>query len=70
MLDFSSKGLLDGLKRVGSVAIYIIVSMAVIGLSLYVSNQSISWNEVKGAVLVGGANLVLVFLQTWLSSKK
>lgn len=68
-MDFSRKGLVDGLKKVLSVAVYIIASMIVIGLGLYVADQSVTWETVRAAVLVGGANLVLVFLQKWLSTK-
>jgi len=68
-MDFSKAGLIDGLKKVGSVAVYILISMAVIGLGMFVANQTITWIEVRTAMMVGGANLVLVFLQKWLSTK-
>ncbi|HOR57837.1 MAG TPA: hypothetical protein PLV82_04225 [bacterium] len=67
-MDFSKKGLIEALKKVVTVAIYIIASMAVIGLGMYVADQSVSWETIKGAMYVGGANLVLVFLQKWLST--
>lgn len=68
-MDFSKAGLVDGLKKMASVAVYILISMAVIGLGMWVADQTITWVEVRTAMLVGGANLVLVFLQKWLSSK-
>lgn len=67
-MDFSKKGIVDGLKKMASVAVYILISMAVIGLGMYVADQTITWVEVRTAMLVGGANLVLVFLQKWLST--
>lgn len=70
MFDFTSAGLKDSLRKVGSVAIYIIASMAVIGLGMFVANQSVSWQEVKVAMEVGGANLILVFLEKWLSTSE
>ena len=69
-MDFSSAGLIDGLKQVGSVAVYILISMAVIGLGMFVANVDVTWEVVRTAMMVGGANLVLVFLQKWLSSSK
>ena len=70
IMDFSLAGLIDGLKKVATVAVYIIISMIVIGLGLYVADQSVTWVTVRAAVLVGGANLVLVFLQKWLTTTK
>lgn len=55
LMDFSKVGLVDGLKKVGNVAIYIIASMAVIGLGMFVANTAISWAEVRTAMLVGGS---------------
>ena len=69
-MDFSKAGLIEALGKVITVAFYIIASMAVIGLGMYVADQSVTWEAVKGAMLVGGANLVLVFLQKWLSTSK
>jgi len=69
-MDFSKKGLIEALKKMVTVAIYIIASMAVIGLGMYVSDQTVTWEAVRAAMLVGGANLVLVFLQKWLSTSK
>ena len=69
-MDFSKKGLLEAVEKVANVAIYIIASMAVIVLGMYAADQSVSWEAIRGAMQVGGANLVLVFLQKWLSTKK
>lgn len=69
-MDFSKAGSVEGLKKVGSVAVYIIISMAVVGLGMYVADQSVSIEAVKTAMLVAGANLVLVFLQKWLSTQE
>lgn len=68
-MDFTKAGLIDAVKRSINVALYIIASMAVVGLGMYVSDQSITWVAVKGAMLVSGANILIVFLQKWLSTK-
>ena len=68
-MDFSKAGVKDGGKKVIEVAIYIIASMAVVGLGMYVADTTVTFEAVKTAMLVAGANLVIVFLQKWLSTK-
>jgi hypothetical protein len=68
-MDFSKVGLKEGLLKVLNVAVYIIVSMVVVGLGMWVANQAITWREILIASSVGGANLLLVFLQKWLSTQ-
>lgn len=68
-MDLTKAGLKDGLVKALNVAVYVIASMAVIGLGMYIANQSITWVELRTAMLVGGANVVLAFLQKWLSTK-
>jgi len=55
------------LKKAGikalKVAGYILISMAVVALGLYIANPSVSIQELKTPVLVAGANILLVFLK-------
>lgn len=67
-MDFSKYGIKEGLAKTFAVAQYIILSMAVVGLGLYVSDTEISWEKAKVAMLVAGANLLLAFLQKWVTT--
>ena len=55
------------LKKAGikalKVAGYILISMAVVALGLYIANPSVSIQELKTPVMVAGANILLVFLK-------
>lgn len=70
MFDVSSAGVKEGLIKVAKVAGYIVVSMIVVGLGTFVKDQTIPFKDILPVVLVAGANLLLVFLQTWLSTHK
>ena len=61
-------GLKEGLVQTLNVAKYIFVSMAVVGLGLYIADQSVSWAALSDAMLLAGSNLVLVFLNEWLTT--
>ncbi len=58
MIDYKKAGI-KALKVAG----YILVSMAVVALGLYIANPSVSIQELKTPVLVAGANILLVFLK-------
>lgn len=68
-VDFSTAGIKEAIIKVANVTVYIVVSMIAVGLGMYVADQSVTWEAVRSAVLVAGANLLLVFLEKWLSTK-
>lgn len=67
-MDLTPVGLKEAAIKAITVAKYIIVSMAVVGLGLYVADQTVSWEVAKAAMLVAGANILLAFLQKWVTT--
>lgn len=52
------------------VAGYILASMAVVALGMYINNPSVSIEELKTPALVAGANILLVFIRQFLPSSE
>ena len=69
IIDFTKAGLKKSLFKAIRVALYIIASMAIIGLGMFVKDQTVSLEAVKLAMLAGGANVLIVFLVKWVGTK-
>lgn len=67
-MDYTRVGIKEGLIKALEVTKYIVVSMAIVGLTMWISDQSVAFEQVRIAMLVAGANIILAFLQKWLTT--
>jgi len=70
MIEYIKAGAKEGLTKVVKIIPYLVGSMILAGLTLYVSNQSVGWQQAKLAMLLAGANVIIAFLREWLPATK
>ena len=69
IIDIGKDGFKEGLKKALNVIKYIIAAMAVVGLGMFIADQTVTFDMIKLPMLVAGANVLIVFLQKWTSTK-
>ena len=68
MIDFSSAGLWDGIKKAGKVALWVAGSGAVTALIAELSKYDVTKQDVWVAVLIMLANSILAGVSKWLGT--